>query len=90
MKNWIKVNQECLDSIEKLSFFNYNSDYNYTNIGTNNFNLTNSNEIYRIVNLNQIKITWTESVIPVNIEIVHIQQNLQKIMSGMTGDAFIN
>jgi len=84
MKNWIRVNQECLDSIEKLSFVNSNSN----STSTNNFNLTNTNEIYRIVNLNQIKIIWTESNIPVNIEIIHIEQNLQRIMSGMAGDAF--
>lgn len=83
MKNWIRVNQECLDSIEKLSFVN-------TNTNTNNFNLTNTNEIYKIVNLNQIKITWTESNIPVNIEIINIEQNIQRIMSGMTANAYSN
>lgn len=89
MKNWIKVNQECLDSIEKLSFSKSNSTKNnYSQISTSNFNLTNTNEIYRIVNLNQIKITWTESNIPVNIEIIHIKQNLQRIMSGMSGDVY--
>lgn len=88
MKDWIRVNQECLNSIEKLSFVNPNSSNN--KISTNNFNLTNTNEIYGIVNLNQIKITWTESIIPVNIEIIHIEQNLQRIMSGMSGDAFAN
>lgn len=89
MKDWIKVNQECLDSIEKLSFTESNSTYG-SQINTNNFNLTNINEIYRIVNLNQIKITWTESNIPVNIEIIHIKQNLQRIMGGMSGDAYSN
>ena len=83
MKDWIKVNQECLDSIEKMPFTN-------SNVGSNNFNLINTNEIYRIVNLNQIKITWTESCIPVNIEIIYIQQNLQRIMSGMIGEQYLN
>lgn len=91
MKDWIRVNQECLDSIEKLSFANQKSNSsqnNYNQIFTNNFNLTNTNEIYRIVNLDKIKITWTESNIPVNIEIIQINQNIQRVMSGMSGDAY--
>lgn len=92
MKNWINVNQECLDSIEKLSFSNSKNtnNYKYTNNSkyTNNFNLKNINEIYKVVNLNEIKITWTDSTISTNIEIIHINQNIQMFMGGMTGDYF--
>ena len=89
MKNWIEVLNESVNSIEKISFGS-NKDTNENNycLGTNNLNLSNTNEIYRNVNLNQIKITWTDSSIPVNIEIIHIEQNLQRIMGGMTGDAY--
>ncbi len=96
MKNWIKVNQECLESIDKLLFVDSNSNSNsesksFSKIKyTNNLNLTNPNEIYRIVYLNQIKITWTESIIPVNIEVVYIQNNVQRYLAGMTTDVYSN
>lgn len=90
MKNWIHVLDESIGDFEKLSFMkNYNYNKN-NNIHASNFNPANTNEIYKYVNLNQIKIIWSESSIPVNIEIIHIQQNLQRIMSGMTGDAYSN
>ena len=88
MSNWIKVQSECIDSIEKLSFRDNNSNSYSANISTNNLNTNNYEQIYRIVNLDEIKITWSESAVPVNIEIIYIGQNLQRIMSGMTGDAF--
>mgnify|MGYP003383837377 CR=1 FL=1 len=40
--------------------------------------------------LDTIKITWHSSNVPVNIEIVHINQNIQRFMSGMTGDGYSN
>lgn len=83
MSNWIKVQSECIDSIEKLAFRDNNSNSYSTNLNTNNYE-----QIYRIVNLDEIKLTWSESLVPVNIEIICIDQNLQRIISGMTGDAF--
>jgi hypothetical protein len=91
MKDWIKVNQECIDSIEKLSFKNNTNDNNknyFDNDYTSNFNPTNTCELYKIVDLNNIKITWSESVIPSNIEIINIQQNVQRITNGMSGQIF--
>ena len=91
MKDWIKVNQECINSVEKLSFKNNTNNNNknlFDNNYTSNFNPTNTQELYKIVDLNNIKITWSESVIPSNIEIIHIQQNVQRITHGMSGQIF--
>jgi hypothetical protein len=82
MNGWIKVMSEGVKSIEKL---NTSSD-SKSNFGLlNNLNMNNYEEIYKIVNLNHIQITWSESVVPVNIEMIYIEQNAQRFMSGMSG-----
>lgn len=81
MKNWIRVQSECIDSIEKISFANSE------NIGSN-FNPTNYESVFRIVNLTGIKINWSDSKIQSNIEIFFIYQNIQRTICGMTGDAY--
>ena len=41
-----------------------------------------------MVNLNKITIGFTWSNIPVNIEIIQIKQNVQRIISGMSAEVF--
>jgi len=84
MKNWIKVQSECIDSIEKMSFGNNKNG----KIGSSNLNPNNYNGVYGIVNLTGIKIYWSETTIQTNIEIFFINQNIQRVMCGMTGDAY--
>lgn len=94
MKNWINVLKEGINSAEKIDFINNNNNNNNNNKllykynFASNYNMFNTNEIYKCVNLDKIKIVLSESSIPVNIEIIHIQQNLQRYMGGLTGDAF--
>lgn len=99
MKNWIGVQSECVSSVEKLSFKDKdnnkdtNTQLSFINTNTNsqginNINYANSKEIYRVVGNCDIKIYWSESTVPVNIEIIEINQNLQRIMCGMAGDAY--
>ena len=83
MKNWIRVQSECVDSIEKISF----GDNSNGNIGGSNFNPNNYSGVFGIVNLTGIKINLSDSNIQTNIEIIVVNQNIQRIMSGMTGDA---
>lgn len=85
MKNWIKVQSECIDSIEKMIFVPYD---NTTNFNANNLNINNFNNVFSIVNLTGIKIYWSETSIQTNVEIFIINQNIQRVMSGMTGDAY--
>jgi hypothetical protein len=84
MKNWIRVQSECIDSIEKMSF----GDNTNGNIGGSNFNPNNYSSVFGIVNLTGIKIYLSESNIQTNIEVIVVNQNIQKIMSGMTGEAY--
>jgi hypothetical protein len=86
MKNWIRVQSECIDSIEKMSFgSNENGQIAGSNINPNNYN-----SIFGIVNLTGIKIYWSETSIQTNVEIFVVKQNIQRVMSGMTGDAYSN
>lgn len=85
MKNWIRVQSECIDSIEKMSFkSNENGGIYSSNINPNNYN-----GVFSIVNLTGIKIFWSETSIQTNVEIYVVNQNLQRVMSGMTGDAYL-
>lgn len=84
MKNWIKVQSECIDSIEKMSFGSNDNGQ----IGGSNLNPNNYNGVFGIVNLTGIKIYWSETAIQTNVEIFFINQNIQRVMSGMTGDAY--
>ena len=93
MKNWIKVQSECIDSIEKMTFKNNDTNTNankenYMNIDACNINPNNYENVYSIVNLNSIKIYWSETSIQTNIEVFIINQNVQRICSGMTGEAY--
>jgi hypothetical protein len=96
MKNWIKVQSECIDSIEKMTFKNNAtnatnaSNKNHMIIDACNINSNNYENLYCIVNLNSIKIYWSETSIQTNIEVFIINQNIQRICSGMTGEAYIN
>lgn len=85
MKNWIKVQSECINSFEKfcLSKDKYGFEA-FTNINLNN------TEIYKIVDLSKIKINLSDTQITTNIEILIIDQNTQKISGGMTGITFSN
>lgn len=84
MKNWIKVQSECIDSIEKMSFGSNDNG----KISSSNLNPNNYNGVYGIINLTGIKIYWSETAIQTNIEIFFVNQNIQRVMSGMTGDAY--
>lgn len=92
MKNWIKVSSECVGSIEKIfqnANTNNSSNDNSSNlIKLNNFNANNYDQIYKIVNLSNIKIYFSESTIQTDIEIFVINQNLQRFRDGMTGNAY--
>lgn len=81
MSNWIKVLSEGVESIENLNL--------YLNAKINNLNQNNYDGLYLISNLDKIKISWYNSNIPVNIEIVHLKQNIQQIMGGMSGDTYL-
>lgn len=84
MKNWIRVQSECIDSIEKMSFgSNENGQITGSNLNPNNYN-----GVYGIVNLTGIKIYWSETAIQTNVEIFFVNQNIQRVMSGMTGDVY--
>lgn len=54
-----------------------------------NINPNNYNGVFSIVNLTGIKIFWSETSIQTNVEIYVVNQNLQRVMSGMTGDAYL-
>ena len=84
MKNWIKVQSECIDSIEKMSFGSNDNGQ----IGGSNLNPNNYNGMFGIVNLTGIKIYWSETAIQTNVELFFVNQNIQRVMSGMTGDAY--
>lgn len=84
MKNWIKVQSECIDSIEKMSFGSNENGQ----IGGSNLNPNNYNGVYGIISLTGIKIYWSETAIQTNVEIFFVNQNIQRVMGGMTGDAY--
>ena len=86
MKNWINVQKEGVESIEKIDFIGKTND----NKTLNNFNVDNYNNIYKISGVDKIKIKMSDSNILVNIEIIEINQNLQRFLSGMTANAFGN
>jgi hypothetical protein len=86
MKNWIRVQSECIDSIEKISFVN-NSN---CDIEGSNLNLNNYSDVFGIVNLTGIKIYFSQSNIQSNIEIIVVNQNIQRIKYGMTGNFYGN
>jgi hypothetical protein len=83
MTNWISVTNECVELLDLLK--------NKESKEFENFNPETADKVYKIVkNPEQIIIKLTSYSIPVSIEIYEINQNLQRIMSGMTGPAFIN
>lgn len=86
MKNWIRVQSECVDSIEKMIFGNDS----YGKIAGLNLNPNNYSPVFGIVNLTGIKINLSESNIQSNIEIVVVNQNIQRIMSGITREVYAN
>lgn len=55
MKNWIRVQSECVNSIEKISFGSSENG----NICGSNFNPNNYESVFSIVNLTGIKIYWS-------------------------------
>ncbi len=92
MKNWTRVQTECVDSIESIESIesiSFKSDTE-KNSGYTNFNSNNYSGIFNIVDLTGIKIFWSETSIQTNIEIFIIKQNMQIISSGMTGNVFSN
>ena len=98
MSNWIKVLSESVESIEDLnldSVHKNNDDnnddgnnYSKKARNVNNLNSNNYEGMYLVSNLNKIKISWYNTNIPVNVEIIHINQNIQRMMGGMSGDAY--
>ena len=84
MKNWIRVQSECIDSFEKMAF---SVDENKM-IPSLNINPNNYDGVFGIVNLTRIKIYWSETQIQTNVEIFFIQQNITQIMHGMAGDGY--
>ena len=84
MKNWIRVQSECIDSFEKMAF---SVDENKM-IPSLNINPNNYDGVFGIVNLTRIKIYWSETQIQTNVEIFFIQQNITQIMHGMASDGY--
>jgi hypothetical protein len=90
MSNWIKVLSEGIESTEKLNFdvnVKINSNSNEQK-PVNNLNSNNYEGTYLVSDIDNIKISLYNSNVPVNIEIIHITQNIQKIFGGMCGDAY--
>lgn len=82
MKDWIKVIDECAGS--KGLFKSKPESNNKT--GFYNFKPEKSNDLYKVItNPVSTKIKLTPYSIPISVEIYEIDQNLQRIMSGMTG-----
>ena len=84
MKNWTRVQSECIDSIEKMTFGNNENG----KIASSNFNPNNYNDVFGIVNLSKIKIYWSETSIQTNVEIFVLDQNMQRVKDGMTGNVY--
>lgn len=84
MTNWIRVTNEC---VELPDILRNKKDGK----GFENFNPSTAEQVYKIVkNPEEVIIKLTPYSIPVSIEIYEINQNFQRIMSGMTGLAITN
>lgn len=83
MEKWLKFTNECTSNIlSKL-----NDDYSTPK---NNINSNNYNGIYKCVNIEKIKMIFTDVSQIVNIEITTLIQNIQRIMYGMSGLQYCN
>jgi hypothetical protein len=97
MNNWVRVSNECIESTDKLNLFSGgDSGSSIGNLGldikqsVNNLNLENYQEKFSMEHIDKIKILFSDSSVSVNVEVIEIHHNLQRIMSGMTGEAFTN
>ena len=80
MNNWIRVNKECSESIEK---FDFSKKINNTITNYNNY----EEKFYVECYVKNVKIYFSDSNLKVNVEIVEISQNVLRMMSGMAGKA---
>lgn len=97
MNNWVRVSNECIESTDKLNLFSGESGSSIRNLGldeknlsVNNLNLENYQEKFLMEHVDKIKIFFSDSSVRVNVEVIEIHHNLQRTMSGMTGDAYSN
>ena len=94
MNNWVRVTNECIESTDKLNLVSSDSSnqYNKYNSKTsvNNLNLENYQEKFLVERIEKIKIVFSDSSVKPNVEVVEIHNNLQRVVSGMTGDAYPN
>jgi len=96
LNNKLFTLSEGVESIDNLNLdtVNNNADCVYDNKnyskkqGVNNLNSNNYEGMYLVSNLDKIKISWYNSNVPVNVEIIHVNQNIHKMMGGMCGDAY--
>jgi hypothetical protein len=91
MKNWTNVMNEFTPiNLDKLMDNKKNSITNEEqklNAYTNE-NASNVNGMYGFIRDSSAHITFNETSTPVNMEVITIQQNMQRIIGGMVGTAF--
>ncbi len=81
MKNWVGILNECNGLFESLA--NAGPNKPITNLKT-----WVETQPFKCVAMDGYKINLTNYSIPVNIEVFVGNQNIQRVMSGMTGEAF--
>lgn len=81
MNKWLKVMNEC----SPMKSTDFTVSTNYKNLNSNNFE-----GIFQHVQLDKLIINFTHTATPVNMEIVIINQNIQQIRGGMTGNLYSN
>jgi hypothetical protein len=82
MKNWVKIVNECNDLYKSLA------NAEYTNKVITNLNTWASTQAFKCVNVDRFRIHLSNYSIPVNIEVFIGTQNIQRVLSGMSGEAF--
>lgn len=84
MKNWVKIVNECNDLYKTLA----NAEYTNPGIPITNLNTWASTQTFKCVNVDRFRIHLSNYSIPVNIEVFIGTQNIQRVMSGMSGEVF--
>lgn len=85
--NKLNNNNEYIDNNNVKEFIDNNITANRTNDYMNN-NPNNHTGIFNHVRYCDVQLSFTPSSTPVNMEIITINQNIQRIMGGMCGNAF--
>lgn len=83
MKDWIKVTKECGGAKDLFKTEPGSKS------GFNNFKPEALNDLYKVIRTpEKTKIKLTPYSIPISVEVYEINQNIQSVMSGMTGLSF--